>query len=163
MRFITEICKMRAFVDLWDEIGRTRYGVSDPKALEFYGRNGLTQPTSKQVQASANTDGNIRSAIASATLGAAGVAVATAVPPALTWCLSNPVACNRAVIAGGEIAAGDALGPAGLGVLGTASAVKAVRSAEEMNAAMKARGWEPAWSAGTPVIETTLQPARRLI
>lgn len=35
VRFVTELCKMRAFVDLWDEIGRTRYGVSDEKALRF--------------------------------------------------------------------------------------------------------------------------------
>ena len=35
LRFITEICKMRAFVDLWAEIGRTRYGVTDPKHLLF--------------------------------------------------------------------------------------------------------------------------------
>jgi filamentous hemagglutinin len=135
---------------------------SDPKALEFYGRNGLTQPTPKQIQTSANTDANIRSTVANATAGAAGVAVVTTVPPALTWCFSNPVACNRVVIAGGGIAAGDALGPAGLGVLGTASAVKAVRSADEVNAAMKARGWEPPWSPGTPVIETTLQPGTKV-
>ena len=32
MRFITEICKMRAFVELWDEITRERYGVTDPEA-----------------------------------------------------------------------------------------------------------------------------------
>ncbi len=42
-------------------------------------------------------------------------------------------------------------------MLGTASGVKAVRSAEEVNAAMKARGLEPAWSLGTPVIEATIQ------
>ena len=35
VRFITEICKMRAFVELWDEICRTRYGVEDPKARRF--------------------------------------------------------------------------------------------------------------------------------
>ncbi len=35
VRFVTELCKMRAFVDLWEEIGRTRYGVTDPKALRF--------------------------------------------------------------------------------------------------------------------------------
>jgi (2R)-ethylmalonyl-CoA mutase len=35
LRFVTEICKMRAFVDLWAEIGATRYGVSDPKHLLF--------------------------------------------------------------------------------------------------------------------------------
>ncbi|MDX2484659.1 MAG: protein meaA, partial [Pseudodonghicola sp.] len=35
IRFITEMCKMRAFVDLWDEICETRYGVSDPKFRRF--------------------------------------------------------------------------------------------------------------------------------
>src|SRR5438445_8047131 len=30
LRFITEICKMRAFTELWDEITARRYGVSDP-------------------------------------------------------------------------------------------------------------------------------------
>ncbi len=35
VRFVTEMCKMRAFVDLWEEIGKERYGVSDPKALRF--------------------------------------------------------------------------------------------------------------------------------
>lgn len=49
VRFVTEMCKMRAFVDLWDEIGRQRYGVSDPRALMFrYGVQvnslGLTEP-----------------------------------------------------------------------------------------------------------------------
>ena len=136
--------------------------LSDPKALEFYGRNGVSQPTPQQIQASANKDANIRNTVSNATLGAAGTAVSIAVPPALSWCLSNPVACNRVVIAGGEITAGDALGPAGLGVIGTASAVKAVRSADEVNAAMKARGWQPPWSTGTPVIEVTLQPGTKV-
>ncbi len=35
LRFVTEICKMRAFTELWEEIGRTRYGVTDPKHLLF--------------------------------------------------------------------------------------------------------------------------------
>ena len=35
LRFITEMCKMRAFVDLWDEICETRYGVEDPKYRRF--------------------------------------------------------------------------------------------------------------------------------
>ena len=35
LRFVTEVCKMRAFVDLWDEITRTRYGVTDPKQRLF--------------------------------------------------------------------------------------------------------------------------------
>ncbi len=35
IRFVTEMCKMRAFVELWDEICRTRYGVEDPKFRRF--------------------------------------------------------------------------------------------------------------------------------
>jgi (2R)-ethylmalonyl-CoA mutase len=35
VRFITEVCKMRAFVDLWDEIAENRYGVEDPKLRRF--------------------------------------------------------------------------------------------------------------------------------
>ena len=35
IRFVTEMCKMRAFVDLWDEICQERYGVSDPKMRRF--------------------------------------------------------------------------------------------------------------------------------
>jgi len=49
VRFVTELCKMRAFVELWEEIGRERYGVTSPKALLFrYGVQvnslGLTEP-----------------------------------------------------------------------------------------------------------------------
>ncbi len=35
IRFVTEMCKMRAFVELWDEICRERYGVEDPKFRRF--------------------------------------------------------------------------------------------------------------------------------
>ncbi|NGN92071.1 protein meaA [Nocardioides sp. KC13] len=35
VRFIEEMCKMRAFVELWDEITRERYGVEDPKMRRF--------------------------------------------------------------------------------------------------------------------------------
>ena len=35
IRFVTEMCKMRAFVDLWDEILIKRYGVEDPKFRRF--------------------------------------------------------------------------------------------------------------------------------
>jgi len=35
LRFVTELCKMRAFVELWDEIARERYGVTDPKQRLF--------------------------------------------------------------------------------------------------------------------------------
>src|SRR6201994_4285488 len=49
VRFIEEMCKMRAFVELWDEITRERYGVQDPKMRRFrYGVQvnslGLTEP-----------------------------------------------------------------------------------------------------------------------
>ncbi len=35
VRFVTEMCKMRAFVDLWDEICLQRYGVQDEKLRRF--------------------------------------------------------------------------------------------------------------------------------
>jgi len=35
LRFIEETCKMRAFVALWDEITRERYGIEDPKQRRF--------------------------------------------------------------------------------------------------------------------------------
>jgi ethylmalonyl-CoA mutase len=34
-RFVAEMCKMRAFGELWDKITRERYGVSDPKQRLF--------------------------------------------------------------------------------------------------------------------------------
>ena len=49
IRFVTELCKMRAFTELWDEICVNRYGVQDEKARRFrYGVQvnslGLTEP-----------------------------------------------------------------------------------------------------------------------
>jgi (2R)-ethylmalonyl-CoA mutase len=49
VRFVTEMCKMRAFTELWDEIAATRYGVADPRHRRFrYGVQvnslGLTEP-----------------------------------------------------------------------------------------------------------------------
>src|SRR4051812_47752488 len=35
VRFVEEMCKMRAFVALWDEITRDRYGVTDEKMRRF--------------------------------------------------------------------------------------------------------------------------------
>ena len=35
VRFVEEMCKMRAFVQLWDEITRDRYGVGDPELRRF--------------------------------------------------------------------------------------------------------------------------------
>jgi (2R)-ethylmalonyl-CoA mutase len=49
LHFVTELCKMRAFVELWDEITRERYGITDAKQRLFrYGVQvnslGLTEP-----------------------------------------------------------------------------------------------------------------------
>jgi ethylmalonyl-CoA mutase len=35
IRFVEEICKLRAFTGMWDHIGLERYGVEDPKARRF--------------------------------------------------------------------------------------------------------------------------------
>jgi ethylmalonyl-CoA mutase len=35
MRFVEEMCKMRAFGALWDELCRERYGVTEPKLRQF--------------------------------------------------------------------------------------------------------------------------------
>ncbi len=35
IRFVTEMCKMRAFVQLWDEICEIRYGITDAKFRRF--------------------------------------------------------------------------------------------------------------------------------
>ena len=35
IRFVEEICKLRAFTELWDRIGLERYGVADEKARRF--------------------------------------------------------------------------------------------------------------------------------
>lgn len=49
IRFVTELCKMRSFTYLWDQICRERYGIEDEKARRFrYGVQvnslGLTEP-----------------------------------------------------------------------------------------------------------------------
>ena len=35
IRFVTELCKMRAFTALWDELLESRYGITDPKHRRF--------------------------------------------------------------------------------------------------------------------------------
>jgi len=35
IRFVEEMCKMRAMTEMWERLGRERYGVTDPKALRF--------------------------------------------------------------------------------------------------------------------------------
>ena len=35
IRFVEEVCKMRAFTELWDRIGAERYGITDERARRF--------------------------------------------------------------------------------------------------------------------------------
>src|SRR3712207_9340476 len=35
VRFVEEMCKMRAFTQLWDELTLERYGVQDPRCRRF--------------------------------------------------------------------------------------------------------------------------------
>jgi (2R)-ethylmalonyl-CoA mutase len=35
VRFVEEMCKMRAFTELWDDLTRDRYGIDDPKLRRF--------------------------------------------------------------------------------------------------------------------------------
>jgi ethylmalonyl-CoA mutase len=35
IRFVEEVCKLRAFTELWDRIGRERYGITDERARRF--------------------------------------------------------------------------------------------------------------------------------
>ncbi|MAT06636.1 MAG: protein meaA [Acidimicrobiaceae bacterium] len=35
IRFVEEICKLRAMTEMWDRLGEERYGVTDPKARRF--------------------------------------------------------------------------------------------------------------------------------
>jgi (2R)-ethylmalonyl-CoA mutase len=35
IRFVEEVCKLRAMTEIWDDIGRSRYGVADDKARRF--------------------------------------------------------------------------------------------------------------------------------
>ena len=35
IRFIDEVCKCRAMTQMWEELGRTRYGITDEKQLRF--------------------------------------------------------------------------------------------------------------------------------
>ncbi|MCB0989557.1 MAG: protein meaA [Acidimicrobiales bacterium] len=49
IRFVEEVCKMRAFTQMWDQITAQRYGIEDPKMRRFrYGVQvnslGLTEP-----------------------------------------------------------------------------------------------------------------------
>lgn len=139
--------------------------VNSPDTLAFYAKNGITQPTVAEAQAAAKKDASERQTATKATLGAAALAAATTVPPAIGWCLSNPIACNRVVISGGEIAAGDALGPTGLAIGSVAAGkagLKAIKSAEEANAAMRAVGQQAAWSPGTAVISAELKVGTKM-
>ncbi|WP_432239980.1 hemagglutinin repeat-containing protein [Herbaspirillum robiniae] len=134
--------------------------INDPASLSFYQKNGIQQPTQQQIIDSLSKEAGIRGAVAKATLGAGALALATTLPPALSFCLSNPVACNQVAISGAEIIGGDALGPSGLAIGGAVAArqgLKSVQSAEQVNAQMVKNGMDAAWAAGTPVVNAELK------
>jgi len=99
------------------------YGASyanDPAVAAFYGRNGLVQPDPSALQQAVDNSTRNQNGVRNATLGAAAVAAAIAGPvlgmAAIETCLMNPAGCTSAGIAAGEVAAGPALGPTGMGV-----------------------------------------------
>ncbi len=62
IRFVTEMCKMRAFVDLWDEICEKRYGVTDPKFRRFrYGVQVNSRGTVRGISGSRDRKAGARS------------------------------------------------------------------------------------------------------
>ncbi|MBP0597387.1 hemagglutinin repeat-containing protein [Herbaspirillum sp. LeCh32-8] len=136
-----------------------------PQTAAFYIKNGLQIPTAQQAADATKRSNDIRDTVGKATIGAAAVAAGTTLPPILSLCLSNPVVCNQLAITGGEIAAGDALGPASLAIGGVAAGkmgLKSVQSAEQANAKMIRDGMDAAWAKGTPVITADLTPGTRV-
>lgn len=135
--------------------------MSSAATMAFYVKNGLIPPSSAQILAAVAKDSDARKALLNST-NMAGLASALLVaPPAVSWCLSNPILCNRVLASSAEIADGDALGPMGLGVAGWAG-VNAVKTAEEVNAAMKAANLNPAWSSGTAVVEGSIAAGTKM-
>lgn len=131
----------------------------------FHDKNGIKIPTLQQATDATKRGNDIRDAAASGTLGAGALAAGTTLPPILSLCLSNPVACNQLAITGGEIAAGDALGPAGLAIGGVAAGkmgLKSMQSAEQANAKMIGDGMDAAWAKGTSVINAELKPGTKV-
>src|SRR5450830_2152116 len=136
-----------------------------PQTAAFYIKNGVQIPTAQQSVDATKRGNEIRDAVGKATIGAAALAGGTTLPPILSLCLSNPVVCNQLAITGGEIAAGDALGPAGLAIGGVAAekmGLKSVQSAEQANAKMVKDGMDAAWAKGTPVINAELTPGTKV-
>jgi filamentous hemagglutinin len=136
-----------------------------PQTAAFYIKNGVQIPTAQQSVDATKRGNEIRDAVGKATIGAAALAAGTTLPPILSLCLSNPVVCNQLAITGGEIAAGDALGPAGLAIGGVAAGkmgLKSVQSAEQVNAKMVKDGMDAAWAKGTPVINAELAPGTKV-
>ncbi len=136
-----------------------------PQTVDFYIKNGLKIPTAQQAADATKRGNDIRDTVAQATLATVALAAGTTLPPILSLCLSNPVVCNQLAIAGGEIAAGDALGLAGLAIGGVAAGkmgLKSVQSAEQANAKMIKDGMDAAWAKGTPVINAELMPGTKV-
>lgn len=112
------------------------YGASyanDPAMAAFYGKNGLVQPDPSALQAAEATSIRGQNFVRNLTLGAAAVATGLVAPvlglAAVDTCLANPGGCTGAGVAAGEVAAGPALGPTGMGVGNAGSGVRASETA----------------------------------
>ncbi|MEZ5194031.1 MAG: methylmalonyl-CoA mutase family protein [Nocardioides sp.] len=111
VRFVEEMCKMRAFVELWDEITRDRYGVRDERMRRFrYGVQvnslGLTeaQPENNVQRIVLEMLGVTLSSVPRARHPATGVERGTGAAPAL----------GPAVVAAAPAGAGLRVRPAGV-------------------------------------------------
>ena len=112
VRFVEETCKMRAFVQLWDEITRERYGVQDPKMRRF--RYGV------QVNSLGLTEAQPENNVQRIVLEMLGVTLsknarARAVQlPAWNEALGLPAPLGPAVVAAAAAGAGLRVRPAGV-------------------------------------------------
>lgn len=143
---------------------------TDPNSAGFYAKNRLEQPTYAEIAAAVSRRSQGADRIRQLTLLAAafssavagGVPVATLAPQAMTWCLAHLTACGTLVI---DMAVGTAVGPTGIGGLAGIGSIKAIRTAEEVNAwwAAQRPGNLPAWTVGTKVIEADAPVGQKLV
>ena len=144
--------------------------VSNPAALSFYAKNAITQPSTAEISAAVGryTAGyeRVRLLTQLATLAsgvaAGGAPVASLAGSAMTWCLANVIPCGALVV---DMAAGQAVGPSGVGGLLGIGGIKAIKSAAQANAEWMAvrPGNTAAWTDGTKVIEAQLPVGQRMV
>lgn len=132
---------------------------SSAENIGFYSKNDLRFPSIQEIEESSSKDQAVRSKLMKLTkiAGIVSGVVAGGVPVIAT-CVGNLGACGMNVL---DIVAGDALGPAGIASIGGGS-VTAVRTASEMNAAMRSAGKMAAWKEGTKVVSAKLEVGTRI-